>query len=40
MKIASMILAAVVLAAGFSACSSKQQAPQPPMVDMGSRSYK
>jgi hypothetical protein len=39
MKIASLLLAAIVVAAGLSSCNSNKNTP-PPMVDMGSRSYK
>ncbi len=40
MKVTLTLLAAVVLASGFTSCASKNQTPPPPMVDMGSRSYK
>lgn len=40
MKATLTLLAAVVLASGFTSCASKNQTPPPPMVDMGSRSYK
>ena len=40
MKYTVLALAAVVIAVGFSSCSSKSTATQPPVVDMGARSSK
>ena len=40
MKYTILALAAAVIAVGFSSCSSKPAAQQPPVVDMGARSSK
>ena len=40
MKSVLLALAAVVAAVGFTSCASKTQSPPPPMVDMGTQTYK